>query len=85
MMTCENCDKMHWSCCIKPMLGGLLWLLAAVSLLLAWYTTAQEMVFWGKDAAHWYWDALVLGVLALGCKIHCGKGECGMCGTTKKT
>ena len=81
---CENSDKMHWGCCIKPMLGGLLWLLALVSFLVACYTSNTEVVVWGKEALEWYWVALVLGVLALGCKIHCGRGECGMCGGGKK-
>lgn len=79
-------DKMHWRCCWKPMLGILFWLGAFVSLVCAWY--ARDAVFWGYSGLGWYWNALVLGILAIPlkmkhgwCKNHgdaCGGGMCGM-------
>ena len=85
-MKCENCDKMHWYCCAKPWLGGLLWLAAAVALILAWSAGSSEFgLVWGRDELHWYLDAIVLGVLALGCKLHCSRGDCGKCGVVRKT
>ena len=83
-MKCENCDKMHWGCCFKPMLGGLLWLLAAISFIVACYSSSTGVMVWGKEVMTWYWNALTLGVLALGCKIHCSRMDCGMCGMKKE-
>ena len=85
MLNCENCDKMHWGCCVKPMLGGLLWLGAVAAVVAAWMTSSNPTsLVLGRDEIHWYLDAIVLAVLALGCKIHCGKGDCGKCGGGKK-
>jgi len=81
MNKCENCDKGHWACCVKPMLGAILWVGAFLALVAAWLTrTSGTGLFFGVDEIHWYLDAIVLGVLALGCKFHCGNA-CGICGT----
>ena len=72
---CMGCDSMHgkWhiSCCIKPLLGKVLWLLSAAALVLAWVASASAngMVF-QIPVAHLFWDALILGVLAIGLKGH---------------
>ena len=68
------------------MLGALLWIAAFLSLVFAWY--ARDGVFLGYSGLGWYWNALVLGILALPlkmrggwCKRHgdvCGGGDCGM-------
>ncbi|MEK7115217.1 MAG: hypothetical protein AAB847_02570 [Patescibacteria group bacterium] len=86
-MKCENNGgKMHWYCCVKPMLGGVLWVAAAIALIAAWMASSSDIgLVYGRDELHWYLDAIVLAVLALGCKIHCGRGDgCGMCGTNKE-
>lgn len=76
-------DKLHWQCCMRPKCGKLFWLVALIALILAWVATFKGTV-WGLDAMHWYWDALVLGVLALGLKMashrgcgHVAKDGCG--------
>jgi len=62
--------------------GGLLWTLAALSVLLAWWAVYRRGLVLGLEPLAWYWNALVLGVLALGCKSDCGScGSCGACGT----
>ena len=55
-----------------------------MALIVAWMASSNATgLVWGRDEIHWYLDAMVLGVLALGCKIHCGKGDCGKCGGKK--
>lgn len=79
-------DKMHWRCCGRPFFGNLIWLLALLALIFAW--VAKDSVFLGYSGLGWYWNALVLGILAIPlklkggwCKNHgegCGGGMCGM-------
>lgn len=81
-------DKMHWRCCWMPIIGGGFWVLAVLSLIFAW--VAKDTVFLGYSGLGWYWNALVLGVLAIPlklksgwCRKHgdgCGGGMCGMPG-----
>lgn len=76
----NNNDKMqqiyHW----KQKTGAVLWVVSLLALIAAWIASNSEFgLVWGRDEIHWYLDALVLGVLALGCKMHRGKGDCGKC------
>lgn len=73
-----NHTKMHWSCCWHPMLGLILWIAASASLLMAWVAVYRRGLVWGLEPLAWYWNALVLGVLALG-KKGGGHGSCGSC------
>lgn len=66
-MNCPPDTKIHYKCCLLPLLGALLWLASAISLGMAWY--AGYGFVWNRDAVHWYWDALILGVLAIGLKL----------------
>ncbi|MBI4992250.1 MAG: hypothetical protein HZB99_03460 [Candidatus Harrisonbacteria bacterium] len=77
MMQGEH-GKWHWSCCLRPALGMLLWLAGAAALALAWWAVWRRELVWGLEPLAWYWNALILGVLALGCKGH-GSGHCGTC------
>jgi len=72
-----NHGKWHWRCCWQPMLGHALWIAAAASLAMAWVAVWRRGLVWGLEPLAWYWNALVLGVLALGKKSHCG--NCGTC------
>jgi len=74
--------KWHWHCCWRPLLGHVLWLAAAASLALAWVAVWRRGLVWGLEPLAWYWNALVLGMLALGKKSHCG--NCGMCTPEEK-
>lgn len=73
------------------MLKKSLWLAAALALVLAWVASAKAdgmVCFGARDAggkcasglpvAHLFWDALILGVLSMGLKKHCGM-SCGSC------
>lgn len=73
MMQGEH-SKWHWACCWKPMTGMLLWAAAAASLALAWWAVWTKGLVLGLEPLAWYWNALVLGVLAMGCKG--GHGGC---------
>ncbi len=60
-------------CCSKHAIGKALWVLAAISLILAW-VSGSDIIF-GADALTWYINAIVLGILAIPLKI----GRCGSC------
>ena len=60
-------DKMHMSCCWMPLAGIILWLASAAALILAWLSGDGFML--GRSSVQWYWDALNLGVLAVGSKL----------------
>lgn len=47
-----------------------LWGLSALALIAAWVATKTGLV-WGLGAEHWFWDALVLGILAIPIKLDC--------------
>lgn len=80
---------MHWHCCLLPMLGGIMWLVAVVSAVYAW----MQMRAGNEAAMGWYYNAIAFGVIALftkgkrmgSCKMACGgcagngAHACGMC------
>lgn len=70
-------SKFHWACCWKPMVGLVLWAAGMLSLAMAWVAVWQRGLVLGLEPLAWYWNALVLGVLATGCKG--GHGSCGSC------
>jgi len=78
--------RFHLRCCVKGSLASLLWLGAAVALVFAWKASFSPTgLFLKLPVAHLYWDALVLGVLALGLKRCGGAGlkqhDCESCAT----
>ncbi len=81
-----NHSKMHWACCWKPMLGVVLWTLGMLALVLAWVSIWRQNLVFGLEPLAWFWNALVLGVLALGCKGHGCRGghSCGSCEVSDK-
>ena len=54
------------------MLGNVLWTVAALCLVMAWVAVWRRGLVLGLEPLAWYWNALVLGVLAGGCKGHHG-------------
>ena len=61
-------DRMHWSCCWKPMGGKILWILSLLAFLGGLTALWRGGEFYGVNFTTWYWTALVGGVLALGAK-----------------
>lgn len=57
----------HWLHKLAEVAAKVFWIFAILSLLLAWSTVSGGTVF-GLALPHWYWNALVFGVLALGAK-----------------
>lgn len=85
----NGCCRMHWCCCIMPLVSGIFWGLAVVALVFAWLAW-RDVFPWGERWANyawgaqwWYWNALVLGVLAVygrGKRFGaCKGGHCGSC------
>ncbi len=60
-------DRRHFKC----LLWKGLWGLSALSLIFAWMGSVQSNSVFGFGAQHWFWDALVLGVLAIAIKLDC--------------
>ena len=54
-----------------------LWGLSAVSFVLACVAIKYGVAAFGIDAQHWFWNALILGVLATPIKLDCS--ACGVC------
>ncbi|OGZ99449.1 MAG: hypothetical protein A3G49_00535 [Candidatus Sungbacteria bacterium RIFCSPLOWO2_12_FULL_41_11] len=50
-----------------PLAGIILWLASSAALILAWLSGNGFML--GRNSVQWYWDALILGVLAVGSKL----------------
>lgn len=63
-----KCDTWHQTCGCVKMLGGLLWFLGFVSLILAWVAARNGEVF-GYDAIFWMMNTLALGILATPLKL----------------
>ncbi|MDP2696332.1 MAG: hypothetical protein Q8O87_03745 [bacterium] len=76
--------RFHLRCCCRNLVGAALWFLAVIALVFAWIASGRTTgTFLGLPVAHLFWDALILGVLALGQKVgkHCGGhgGNCEVC------
>ena len=67
-------DRKHYKC----MLWKGLWLLAAVSFILAFVLAKDGGWIMRMGAEAWYWNALILGILAIPIKLDCH--DCGVCG-----
>ena len=65
-------DRRHLKC----LLWKTLWGLSVIALISAWVATRNGQV-WGLNAEHLFWDALVLGVLAIPIKLDCH--SCSVC------
>ena len=70
-------SKWHLACCWKPVVGTVLWTAGMLSLVMAWVAVYNRGLVLGLEPLAWYWNALVLGVLAVGCSGH--SGHCGTC------
>lgn len=55
-----------------------LWVLAALAFILGWVSLLRQSLVLNLDPVAWYWNALVMGVLSMGCK---GSDNCGTCKT----
>ena len=55
----------HWIHRFAEVTSKIFLVLGLLSLLLAWSTISGGTVF-GLALAHWYWNALVFGILAIG-------------------
>ena len=74
-----NHKKMHWMCCMMPVLSMVLWVAAMASFVLGLVAITKPAGILQISTLGWYWNALILGVLSLGC--HGGsKMNCGSCG-----
>lgn len=68
---------------MKSVLGKVLWGAAALSLLLAWVAVYKRGLVFNLEPLAWYWNALILGVLAVGTK---AGGSCyDTCSSEEKT
>lgn len=67
-------SKWHWACCWKPVAKMVFWFAGVLCLVMAWVAVWQRGLVLGLEPLAWYWNALVLGVLAMG-----GKGGCNSC------
>jgi len=70
--------KRHYKC----WLWKILWLLSLVSFVLALVGAYGRQVVLGLEPLAWFWNALVLGVLAMPIKMDCS--DCGVCAVPKE-
>ena len=61
--------------------GKVLWIAGFACLILAWVAVYKKNLVLGLEPLAWYWNALVLGVLALGMK---GHEDCAACDSSVK-
>lgn len=61
-------NKWHWIHVVAEWKAKVFSVLAVVFLVLAWVSTFRGTVF-GLIAPHWYWSALILGLLSLCAKV----------------
>lgn len=75
-----NHKKMHWACCWKPMMSMVLWTAGMVCFVLGLVAITRPTGVFQISTLGWYWNALILGVLAMGSK-GCGHGcaKCASC------
>ena len=66
-------NKKHLKC----LFWKVLWALSALSVILAWYTNFTQSAIINLGALAWFWNALVLGVLAIPIKLDCH--NCNVC------
>ncbi len=74
-------NRKHFKCTFWKILWGL----SALCVLFAWYTNFSQATIANMGALAWFWNALVLGVLAIPIKLDCHNCEvCGTCATGMK-
>ncbi len=66
-------NKKHWKCHIWKVLWGL----GFIAMILAWITNFMQSTIIGMGALAWFWNSLVLGVLAISIKLDCH--NCDVC------
>ena len=66
-------DRRHLKC----WLWKLLWILSAAALIVAWVGIRGDKVLLGLNSLGWFWNALILGVLAIPIKLDCH--TCAVC------
>ena len=66
-------DRRHLKC----WLWKLLWVLAIASLVVAWVGIKGDKVILGLNSLGWFWNALVMAVLAISVKLDCH--TCAVC------
>ena len=71
-------DRKHFKC----LLWKGLWGLAVAAGALACVSAISGRVLFLYTAEHWFWNALILAVLAIPIKLDCT--SCGVCMTTKE-
>jgi hypothetical protein len=75
----KNHAKCGWGCECWYVFGLLLWVAAIIALVYAWVATVRGSIL-GEQAEFWFWNALILGVLAVPLRARSGNGTCGSCG-----
>ena len=66
-------DRKHFKC----LLWKGLWGLSALAFLTACFAARKNMLIWGFGSEKLFWDALILGVLAIPIKLDCH--DCSVC------
>lgn len=66
-----------------PLIGKILWIAGFACLILAWIAVYKKNLVLGLEPLAWYWNALVLGVLAVGMKCDC-PSSCSTCDSSVK-
>jgi hypothetical protein len=70
-------SKLHWTCCVKPILGVIFWIAAIVFTAVAWISVVRNNLVWGYGAQWWIWNSLMFGILGIyGRGGHCGCANC---------
>lgn len=75
-----NYKKMNWVSDWMPVLSMVLWVVAMASFVLGLVAITKPAGILQISTLGWYWNALILGVLSLGCKgsVH-SCNDCGSC------
>lgn len=63
--------------CFHHIVAKVLVVLMWLSAVAFWYVGWKDVLFWGKDAEHWFRDVVIFGFLAFGTFF------CGCCGKDK--
>jgi len=72
-------SKWHWMWTAKAWLAKALWLGGVASLLCAWAGLYRQALVLGLEPLAWYYNALIMGVLAMAGNWSAGCDDCGMC------
>lgn len=73
-------DEHGWGCGCCHFLGGFLWVMGLIALVLYWVASSDGVAL-GIEASFWLGSAIALGILAIPLKLR-GHGigcDCGVC------